>query len=168
MTPQKHKIEYVPVGSLKPAAYNPRTMDTDEMRRLRLSLRTYGFVDPVIAQKSTRLVIGGHQRLDAAKAEGYTEVPVVFVDIDDKHAMALNLALNRISGEFDYRKLSEVIAQIDTGEIKNMEITGFALDEIEKIMTFSFSDLKTKHKPEQSESEDNTVICPRCSHEFEV
>ena len=168
MNTDQLNITYVPVGKLKPAPYNPRKIDSDEMERLKLSLKTYGIVDPVIVQKSSGLVIGGHQRLTAAKALGWATVPVVYLDIDDTKAKALNLALNRISGEWDFPKLKDLMVEIDTGGI-NMEITGFPLDEIEQIFAYDPSPKKEEPEREQSgNAQDKTAICPRCKHEFEI
>ena len=58
-------------------------------------------VDPIIARRDDKVVIGGHQRLLAARRLGLKEVPAVLVDLDQEQTRLLNLALNRISGSWD-------------------------------------------------------------------
>lgn len=167
MTPQKHQISYAPISKLTPAPYNPRKITSKEMEKLKLSLQTYGFVDPAIVQKSSGLVIGGHQRIEAARQLGWKEVPVVYLDIDDVKAKTLNLALNKISGDWDFPKLKDLFVELDTGAI-DMAITGFDLDEIQKVFAFDPSP-KPPHQQEQAPSaHDSTVVCPNCQHEFEA
>ena len=109
-------IEYVTLDRLKPYEGNPRKIDESEMKKLRRSITDFGFVDPVIVRKSDNMVIGGHQRIDAAKQEGITEIPVVYVEYDDAKASMLNVALNKISGEWDWPKLGDLFEGFDTGE----------------------------------------------------
>jgi hypothetical protein len=112
--PHLLNITYVLVSLLKPAPYNPRKISPEEMDKLKLSLNTYGFVDPAIVQRSTGIIIGGHQRVEAARQLGWTEVPVVYVNIDDVKSKTLNLALNKISGDWDFPKLKDLFVELDT------------------------------------------------------
>lgn len=75
------------------------------MESLRRSVSRWGMVEPLVVRRSDQLVIGGHQRLEAARALGLAAVPVVYVEASDAEAKALNLALNRIQGEWDLPKL---------------------------------------------------------------
>jgi hypothetical protein len=127
------EIEYVSTSKLKPYDGNPRKMEPSEMLKLRRSLKDFGFVDPIIVRKSDNLVIGGHQRLDAAKEEGIMEVPVVYVEVSDDKAGLMNIALNKISGDWDYSKLGDLFQEIDTG-IEDIEQSGFSTEEIEGVM----------------------------------
>jgi ParB-like chromosome segregation protein Spo0J len=79
-------IVAVPVSSLKPATYNPRTWNADQEEGLKESITRFGLVDPIIvneAKDRKNVVIGGHFRLKIAKDLGYTEVPVVYVNIPE-------------------------------------------------------------------------------------
>lgn len=116
------------ISDLKPAAYNPRKIEPKELNKLVKSIKTFGFVEPVVINKDNT-IIGGHQRLKAAQKMGMTEVPVVQVDIPKGQEKALNLALNRISGEWDETKLAEVLVQLTKEE---REQSGFDEDEIAK------------------------------------
>ena len=129
-------IEHVEPGSLTPADYNPRAMDEDARRRLERSVREFGMVDPIIARRRDRLVIGGHQRLAAATAIGLASVPVVFLDdISDQKAAALNVALNNPSaqGAWDYAKLSNLLSELDANGF-DATLTGFDDAELRRLL----------------------------------
>ena len=118
------QIETLPINTLKPSVYNPRIMPEDEMRKLGKSLAEFGVVEPIVINKNNN-IIGGHMRIEALKTAGITEVPCVRVDIDPIKEKALNLALNKIHGEFEMPMLKDVLEEIDTGELEDIEITGF-------------------------------------------
>lgn len=123
------QIEYVDGRSLLPADYNPRLLKSSKRARLKESLRAHGFVDPAIARREDRLLIGGHQRIDVWINDlGAELVPVVFLTgVSDAHAKALNVALNNpeLMGEFDMLKLKEIITELDNLPDFNMSLTGF-------------------------------------------
>ncbi|MFH1485104.1 MAG: ParB N-terminal domain-containing protein, partial [Chloroflexota bacterium] len=91
-------IEWVPIDQLRPDPANPRRISDAELETLTRSIQQFGFVDPVIARKEDCVVIGGHQRLLAARRLGLETVPVVFVNLSIEQARLLNIALNKISG----------------------------------------------------------------------
>jgi DNA modification methylase len=99
------KVLYIPVGDLKPAPYNPRKWDKVAEEKLKESIKRFGLVDPFIVNASPKrknIIIGGHFRFEMAKAVGYKEVPVVYVDIPSlQKEKELNLRLNRNTGEWD-------------------------------------------------------------------
>jgi len=107
--------------------------------------------------------VGGNQRLKALRELGIEEVDVVVVDLDDAKEKALNVALNKISGEWDFIKLKDVLTDIDTGDF-DIELTGFDLDEIENLISTvidtEFSDI------ESNAEEKRVLICPRCGHKW--
>ena len=102
-------MRYVAVADLKPAPYNPRIMPAEEMEDLVRSMRVFGVVDPLIVRRVDLMVIGGHQRLEAAKRLGLSKVPVIELDLSDEEARALNIALNKIGGTWDVPKLAELL-----------------------------------------------------------
>jgi DNA modification methylase len=125
------KIDYVEVDRLKPAEFNPRTMLPEAQRRLRKSLEHFGTVDPLVVRRSDGLVIGGHQRLEALKELGQRLAPVVFIEVDDAQAKALNVQLNNPSsqGEWDESSLVSLLAELNI-DLPDIEITGFDLEEV--------------------------------------
>lgn len=114
-------IEHVSINKLKPAKYNPRKIDQGQLDSLAEAIKRYGFVQPVVANTNGNVVIGGHQRLKAAKMAGMDTVPVHFVTLDANEEMALNIALNKIGGDFDQAKLETVL--------KDLSLGGFSLDD---------------------------------------
>lgn len=94
------------------ADYNPRRIEDDEMDALRGSLRRWGCVEPIVVNLQTNSVVGGHQRVQAASLEGWKSLPVTFVDIDLDNEKALNLALNNISGSWEWQKLEAVMEDL--------------------------------------------------------
>lgn len=103
------KITYVPVGSLNPSTYNPRKWNEAQTNALKESITKFGLVDPIIcnsASERMNIVIGGHFRLAVAKDLGFTEMPVVYVNIPDlEKEKELNVRLNKNLGEFDFELL---------------------------------------------------------------
>lgn len=100
----------VPIGSLKPADYNPREISNQAFEGLKESIREFGIVDPIIVNKDNT-IIGGHMRWQASKALDIKEVPVVVLDLDKTKEKKLNVILNSqaISGTFDDLKLAEIM-----------------------------------------------------------
>ena len=134
----KLQIEYVSPDILRPFDGNPRTISESGLEKLQRSVEEFGFVNPILAQKGTRMVIAGHQRLKAAKAAGLTEVPVVWLDVDDVTAKAYNIADNRLAEEtdWDFGPLADLLAELDNGAF-DLTLTGFDEDEIERMMNWT-------------------------------
>ena len=128
------QIEHVPVDQLRPDPANPRKIADAELESLTRSLREYGFVQPVIALRSDNTVVGGHQRLLAARKLGMKQVPVVYVDLTLEKARLLNLALNKISGEWDEDMLAHLIADLSNNADLDLTLSAFSEDELAKLM----------------------------------
>ncbi|WP_028893197.1 ParB N-terminal domain-containing protein [Syntrophorhabdus aromaticivorans] len=126
------EIENVSIRKLKPAAYNPRKIDGATLDRLARGMEEFGIVDPIIINKDGT-VIGGHQRIKAAEKLGLSEVPCVRLDLDKTKEKTLNLALNKISGEWDMGLLKDLLIELDSGAF-DIELTGFSAKELEKLM----------------------------------
>ena len=91
------EMERVPIGKLIPYINNARTHSPEQIKKLRASLREFGFVNPVIIDREYN-VIAGHGRIMAAKEEGITEVPCVYVDhLTEAQRKAYILADNRMA-----------------------------------------------------------------------
>jgi hypothetical protein len=131
----------VPATSLQMAGYNPRTIKPAQLQALKKSLVEFGFVQPIVARAEDKLVIGGHQRLTALfallkdqgrKPSDSDVVPVVFVEgVSDDKAKALNLALNKISGDWNYDALASLVQTLSTDA---RELSGFGRDELQQLM----------------------------------
>ena len=109
-------------------------MPASEMESLRRSVSHWGMVEPLVVRRSDQLVVGGNQRLETAKALGMVTVPVVYVELPDAEAKALNLALNRIRGEWDLPKLGELLEDLQRLPEIDESLTGFSGDEVDALL----------------------------------
>jgi hypothetical protein len=143
-------VEQVAIDQLRPDPANPRRISEDELDSLERSLRQFGFVSPVLARREDRTVIGGHQRLLAARRLGLGTVPVTYLDISVEQARLLNLALNKISGSWDDALLARLLADLGATPDLDLTLSGFGEDEIKDLLR----SLETRGKRERVESFD--------------
>lgn len=130
-------IQKIPVAKLNPAKYNPRKdlkPGDPEYEKLKKSIETFGYVEPVIWNKRTGNIVGGHQRLKILLEQGAAEVDCVVVDMDENEEKALNVALNKVSGAWDLPKLADLINELDEAMF-NIDLTGFDAAEIEDLFS---------------------------------
>ena len=127
----------LPIKDLKAATYNPRKAlkpGDKEYEKIKNSIETFGFADPVVVNKRTgNTIVGGHQRVTVATDLGYTEVPCAIVDLDEDSEKALNVALNKITGEWNKELLADLIADLKEADF-DVAVTGFEPPEIEQLM----------------------------------
>jgi ParB-like chromosome segregation protein Spo0J len=131
------EIKTIPISKINPVDYNPRKdlqPSDPEYKKLKKSLTEFDCIEPLVWNEKTGNLVGGHQRLKVLKEMGRAEVEVSIVRLDDAKEKALNLALNKISGEWDLPRLKDLLEEINTGAF-DIEITGFDDKEIEELMT---------------------------------
>lgn len=154
------QVNKIPIGLLNPAAYNPRKdlqPGDPEYEKLKRSMQEFGYVEPIVWNKRTGNIVGGHQRYKVLLDMGMSEVDCVVVDLDETKEKALNLALNKIQGDWDYPKLKDLLQELDTGEF-DIELTGFDMVEIEDLMTqFYIPEEKKENKPKVEFKHDFTL-----------
>ena len=120
-------IEKIHTGKLNAAKYNPRKdlkPGDIEYEKLKQSIQTFGYVEPVLWNKRTGNIIGGHQRFKVLVELGYTEIDCVVVDMDLTDEKALNIALNKVSGDWDKDKLILLITDLQGSDF-DVSLTGF-------------------------------------------
>ena len=126
-------IRTIKLSELNPAKYNPRKElkpGDAEFEKLKRSIESFGYVELIVVNEATgHTVISGHQRLSVLKALGYESVECVVVSMDVVREKALNIAMNKISGDWDKDKLALVIADLQ-GEDFDVSLTGFDKQEI--------------------------------------
>lgn len=130
------QIEKKKVEELKMAKYNPRKdlqPGDVEYEKLKRSIEEFGYVEPVIWNERTGNVVGGHQRLKVLKQLGYTEVDCVVVNIDETKEKALNVALNKISGEWDEDLLTILLKDLNDNGF-DVSLTGFDLADVSQML----------------------------------
>ncbi len=128
-------IQTLSVDKLVPADYNPRKdlkPGDPEYEKLKRSIAEFGYVEPVIWNETTGHVVGGHQRLKVLMDTGVTEVECVVVGMTEEKEKALNVALNKISGEWDKDKLSLLISDLQLVDF-DVSLTGFDASEIDAL-----------------------------------
>ena len=129
------KVEWIPVKKLKPAVYNPRKdLQPDDLEYVKIqkSLNEFGLVDPLVVNKDMS-VFAGHQRLKVLIDAGFDKVPCSIVDLDKTKEKALNIALNKIAGMWDFPKLTDLLTELNTGAF-DLEAIGFSDDELEALL----------------------------------
>ncbi len=128
------RIEKILIEKLNPAKHNPRKdlqPGDPEYEKLKKSILEFDYIDPIIWNKRTGNVVGGHQRLKILKELGRTEIEVSVVDLDETKEKALNLALNKISGDWDELRLKKVLEELKITD--DIFLTGFDKEEIENL-----------------------------------
>ena len=151
-------IIQIKIVDLKPASYNPRKISQKDMDDLVRGIAEFGFVEPIVVNKDMT-IIGGHQRVTAALHLDFDEVPAYVVDLSPEKAKALNIALNKIQGEWDYEKLQGVMADLPPNLAT---LSGFSHKELEKLVTL-FADTDVNLDEDLSDFERESK-----NHEFRI
>jgi hypothetical protein len=151
----KVEIRMLKAAQLTAADYNPRRdlqPEDAEYQKLRRSMETFGYVEPIIWNERTGRVVGGHQRLKVLLEQGREDIEAVVVDLEEKDEKVLNVLLNKVKGRWDIGKLADLLQQLD--ETGDMEVTGFEdwelqsllmqYDHIKDLMEEDFSDYSDK------------------------
>ncbi len=121
-------VKRIDVKKINPAPYNPRVdlqpgdVDYEKLKR---SIETFGCVEPLIWNKQTGNLVGGHQRFKILLARGDTTVQVSEVDLAIAQEQALNIALNKISGDWDEDRLAELLKGLVAIPDFDVSLTGF-------------------------------------------
>lgn len=147
------------ISKLNPAEYNPRKNlqpGDAEYEKLKRSMEQFGYVEPVIWNKTTGRVIGGHQRLKVLVDLGLKEVDCVVVEMDEEREKALNIALNKINGEWDTDKLAMLISDLQGSDF-DVSLTGFEEAEIANLFE------KTGEKEVRDDDFDLTAALEKAS-----
>lgn len=130
------------VADLLPAQYNPRKdlkPGDDEYEKLKRSITEFGYVEPVIWNQTTGRVVGGHQRLKVLQEMGMTEIDCVIIEVSEEKEKALNIALNKISGDWDTDKLALLITDLQGSDL-DVYLTGFESAEIDALFKDDIKD----------------------------
>ncbi|MGI6316188.1 MAG: site-specific DNA-methyltransferase [Christensenellales bacterium] len=121
------------LSELNPAKYNPRKElcpGDAEFEKLKRSIESFGYVELIVVNEATGFtVISGHQRLSVLKTLDYESVECVVVCMDEVQEKALNIAMNKISGEWDTKKLGSLLSDLKAEDF-DVTLTGFDTSEI--------------------------------------
>lgn len=132
-------LKTVRLDELNPAPYNPRKdlqPGDPEYEKLRRSIEEFGYVDPIIynlRENGEKVIVGGHQRHKVLDELGYEEIQAIELRLDWNREKALNLALNKIEGDWDSERLKELLRELED-EGFDTEATGFDRSEIDSML----------------------------------
>lgn len=142
------------------------------MHSIRSSIEVNGFYGAVLAQKSTRYILAGNHRFEAALAAGMTKIPVIWADVDDERALRILLADNRTTrlGRDDDEALAALLSELD-GTEPGLDGTGFDGEDLQRLMSaIETPDFQPVAKDEQQrldrKAKSKTITCPQCGHVF--
>ena len=130
-------IRKVPVTDINPAEYNPRKdlkPGDPAYEKLKRSMTEFGYVEPIIWNEETGNIVGGHQRYKVLVAEGHTEVECVIVKMSPEREKALNVALNKVTGDWEFEALADLIKDLEAQDF-DVTLTGFDAAEIEDLFS---------------------------------
>ena len=123
------ELEIVNINDLISPDYNPRRITDKDKEKLKQSITEYDYIEPIIVNDVNNHIIGGNQRYNALKELGYTEIEVVYIhEPDMSREKALNVALNKIHGDWDTMKLEDLLNDIN---FETLNLTGFDDYELE-------------------------------------
>jgi ParB-like nuclease family protein len=136
-TPPDLSIEHVSIESLRANPLNARTHSKRQVRQIAASLREFGFVNPILADKNGN-IIAGHGRFAAAKLVGMTRLPVLRIEhLSPDQVRAYIIADNRLAelAGWDKSILAVELQHFMTDDV-NLDVTvmGFELPEIDLIL----------------------------------
>lgn len=142
-------VKNIPVSRINPAPYNPRKdlkPSDKEYAKLKKSIETFGYVDPIIWNEATGNLVGGHQRFKILMEDNPKEVMASVVNLDEVREKALNIALNKVSGAWDDVLLADLLRDLeDSGA--DLELTGFEQKELDKLYA-KVEKIREEEKPE--------------------
>ena len=154
---------------------NAREHPEPNLKAVEDSLRQFGQVEPIVVNKRTEYIVGGHGRVDAMKRLGWTEVECVYVDLDEPAAIALGLALNRTSelAQWDMPLLECALQELKALESPFLPALGWDEGALESLTSLTDSGnplLDSVHyeHEERPKKEPKSVKCPACAHEFKL
>jgi DNA modification methylase len=131
------EIRIIPISSINPAPYNPRVdlqPGDPAYEKLKTSMEHFGYVEPLVWNERTKTLVSGHQRLKILVGQGMEEVEVSVVDLPLEKEKALNLALNKITGEWDEAKLADLLDEMCKMPDFDFASTGFETTEISELL----------------------------------
>lgn len=163
------EIQYVAPDQLKGWERNPRIISALDMERLKASIQLHGIVDPIIARREDGMILGGHQRVVAAKALAMDSIPVVYLDgVDNARMKVLNLGLNRISGDWNHNLLMGVLDDIIGEGTYELDLTGFAPDFLDTLHSTLSSGDDGPIDPLDVPEEQEHNRCPSCGQKVKI
>lgn len=155
-------IRLIPIHQINPAPYNPRKdlkPGDSEYEKIKRSIEEFGYVDPCVWNERTGHLVGGHQRFKILVAGGANAVYCSVVDFELDREKALNVALNKISGEWDLPKLKDLLLTWDSDSV-DITLTGFDRSEVDDLLRSLDSPKEIKEDDFDVEGERERIVDP--------
>ena len=127
-------IEKKQIADLIPAPYNPRQSTAKQEKHLKESLEKFGLVEPIIFNKQTGYIVGGHFRVRELKKLGIKEIECVIVDLNEADEKELNIRLNANTGSWDWDTLA------NDWEVADLEAWGLEIPQFDERGEIDYSD----------------------------
>jgi ParB-like chromosome segregation protein Spo0J len=127
-------IEKKQIADLIPAPYNPRQSTAKQEKHLKESLEKFGMVEPIIFNKQTGYIVGGHFRVRELKKLGIKEIECVIVDLNEADEKELNIRLNANTGSWDWDTLA------NDWEVVDLEAWGLEIPQFDNEADTDYSD----------------------------
>ena len=150
------EIKHVDINSIQPSQYNPRAITQKALNGLKKSIKQFGMPQPLVVNKKTGNLVSGHQRLEAAKQLGHTEVPIIYVELSISKEKALNVVLNNKSTQGDFT--DELQGMLNEIELDLGKETFEELNLGDLVENFSFDETPVVEESEKEKREK----CPTC------
>lgn len=167
-------IRVIPIDQINAAAYNPRVdlqPGDPEYEKLKRSIEEFGYVEPIVWNERTGNMVGGHQRYKIMVHEqGHAELAVSVVDLDDQQERLLNIALNKVSGDWDEEALAQLLVDLQQ-DGADISLSGF--DDVDlrhmmgEIEIPQFEEGTADDQGDLGVLDSKLVTCPHCGEEFE-
>jgi ParB-like chromosome segregation protein Spo0J len=160
------RYEYVDIGKLIAYKNNARTHSQDQIQQLQSSIKEFGFINPILIDGDYN-IIAGHGRVAAAKNEGMTKVPCLFIEhLTEAQKKAYVIADNKLAENagWDTKLLKSELNELQEMDF-NVELTGFDIDILAEPEALNLDE-----EIENGGEGGNTTVyhCPKCGFEFEA
>lgn len=166
-------LEVVRLDDFDLAAYNPREIALDELSALRTSVEKFGLVQPIVVNRRSRRVVGGHQRVRVLRAAGQTEALAAVVDLDEPLERALNVALNSEELQGEFTEEASALARAIAGNAPELGDALRLRELADDVDAFARQRREEEEPPSRKHgqggegaSEPRMAECPKCGHEF--
>ena len=162
-------VREVKLAALSLSEYNPRRISEEQLGQLEKSIRRWRMVEPIVVNRRASgalVVVGGHQRVKVLARLGRARVPAVILSLRPPEEKLLNLALNKLGGEWDLSQLAAVVAELSAAEAA-LDAAGFSEDEVKELLARAEREARIPAEfPDVPIELEGKIRCPKCGYEL--
>jgi DNA modification methylase len=129
------QIKLAEISTIKPYENNPRKLSEQAIQKVAMSLKEYGFRQPIVVDKNM-VIVAGHTRYRASKKLGLKQVPISIIDnLSEEQINAYRIADNRTAeeSEWDNELLRMEIKELEAKDFK-LDLLGFNDEQLNNIL----------------------------------